>query len=59
MKNRAVKTVLAVSMAAAVVMGNASPAAQVQAGGTENGGAESSAEMLPVPKEMGADGTDG
>lgn len=58
MKNRAVKTVLAVSMAAAVVMGNASPAAQVQAAGTESAGAESSAELIPVPKEMSADGTE-
>ena len=58
MKNRAVKTVLAVSMAAAVVMGNASPAAQAQAAGTESAGAESSAELIPVPKEMSADGTE-
>ena len=58
MKNRAVKTVLAVSMAAAVVMGTHRRQPQVQAAGTESAGAESSAELIPVPKEMSADGTE-
>ena len=58
MKKRTVKAVLAAAMAAATVIGGAAPTAAARAAETDSAGTESGIELIPVPKEMSADGTE-
>ena len=50
--------VLAAAMAAATVIGGAAPTAAARAAETDSAGTESGIELIPVPKEMSADGTE-
>ena len=58
MKKRTVKAVLAAAMAAATVIGGAAPTAAARAAETDSAGTESGIELIPVPKEISADGTE-